>query len=450
MITDEDIKIKYVDTLERIQGQKLKYMTKEESEYLQNRYSDSDSIKETIFRIFYNVEIKPKCKYCNNYCRSKIKYKEYYETCSNKECIKKNAWEHHLETFKKNHNGLENPYQLPEVIEKIQSKLSIKRKEISEKIKSTCLKKYGVDNPAKIIESKEKSKKTCLEKYGVEYSWQSENNKEKSKKTCLEKYGVEYPAQSSEIYNKVKQTCLDKYGYECCLNNEEVKNKIFITKEIKYNNPKFVNPVKMMQTKIERYGSPGYCNPIKGKQTKIERYGTASYNNREKTKENCLIKYGVEYIQSTKIIRDKIKRLQNTEEVKLKIYNTKKKNNSFGPQSKDESICYLYLSLYYPDTIRQYRDNERYPYNCDFYIPSLDLFIEFQGYYTHGKHPFNSNSKDDLKLIEQYKEKYDENCQAITIWTIKDPEKRKCAKEHNLNWKEFFTIDELKDWLENG
>ena len=24
------------------------------------------------------------------------------------------------------------------------------------------------------------------------------------------------------------------------------------------------------------------------------------------------------------------------------------------------------------------------------------------------------------------------------------------AKEHNLNWKEFFTIDELKDWLENG
>lgn len=48
-------------------------MTKEESEYLQNRYSDSDSIKETIFRIFYNVEIKPKCKYCNNYCRSKIK-----------------------------------------------------------------------------------------------------------------------------------------------------------------------------------------------------------------------------------------------------------------------------------------------------------------------------------------------------------------------------------------
>ena len=206
----------------------------------------------------------------------------------------------------------------------------------------------------------------------------------------------------------------------------------------------------MMQTKIERYGSPGYCNPIKGKQTKIERYGSTSYNNREKAKENSLIKYGVEYPQLTKFIRDKIKRSQNTEEVKLKIYNTKKKNNSFGPQSNSESICYLYLSLYYPDTIRQYRDNKRYPYNCDFYIPSLDLFIEFQGYYTHGKHPYNSDSVSDKLLIEKYKEKYGKNCQAITIWTIKDPEKRKCAKEHSLNWKEFFTIDELKDWLENG
>ncbi|MDY6152441.1 MAG: hypothetical protein SPI06_03435 [Terrisporobacter sp.] len=450
MITDEVIKNKYVDTLERIQGQKLKHITDEELEYLQNRYSDSESIKETIFRIFYNIEVKPKCKYCNNYCRSKIKYKEYYETCSNKECIKKNAWEHHLATFKKNHNGLENPYQLPEVIEKIQSKLSIKRKEIYKKIKSTCLEKYGVDNVAKTIEAKEKSKKTCLEKYGVEYSWQSENNKEKSKKTCLEKYGVEHSSKSDKVKEKVKETCLEKYGVPCSLQNKNVKEKIFISKEIKYNDPYFINSEKMKQTKFIKYGSTGYCNPIKGKQTKIERYGTASYNNREKAKENSLIKYGVEYPQLTKFIKDKIKKSQNTEEVKLKIYNSKKKNNSFGPQSKSESICYLYLSLYYPDVVRQYRDNERYPYNCDFYIPSLDLFIEFQGYYTHGKHPFNISSKEDLQLIKQYKEKYGENCQAITIWTIKDPEKRKCAKEHNLNWIEFFTIDELKDWLENG
>ena len=40
---------------------------------------------------------------------------------------------------------------------------------------------YGVDNISKTNECKEKIKKTCLKKYGVEYSFQSENNKTKAK-----------------------------------------------------------------------------------------------------------------------------------------------------------------------------------------------------------------------------------------------------------------------------
>ena len=73
------------------------------------------------------------------------------------------------------------------------------------------------------------------------------------------------------------------------------------------------------------------------------------------------------------VYSDKLKQRSNSDEAHYKSYITKKKNRSFGSQSKIESICYLYLSLYYPDTIRQYRDNNRYPYNCDFYIPCLDL-----------------------------------------------------------------------------
>ena len=60
-------------------------------------------------------------------------------------------------------------------------------KEVREKIKQTCLKKYGIDNPAKVNEFKEKSKQTCLERYGTEHTFQSEHFKEKSKETCLKK-----------------------------------------------------------------------------------------------------------------------------------------------------------------------------------------------------------------------------------------------------------------------
>jgi hypothetical protein len=61
-------------------------------------------------------------------------------------------------------------------------------------------------------------KQNNLAKYGKEYILQvnefREKGKEKIKLTCLEKYGVEYPLQNEEIKNKIKQTCLAKYGVE--------------------------------------------------------------------------------------------------------------------------------------------------------------------------------------------------------------------------------------------
>lgn len=52
-----------------------------------------------------------------------------------------------------------------------------------------------------------------------------------------------------------------------------------------------------------------------------------------------------------------------------------KQNKSFN-KSISEDQCYNLLKEIFPDIIRQYRD-VRYPFNCDFYIPSNDLFIEY-------------------------------------------------------------------------
>ena len=35
---------------------------------------------------------------------------------------------------------------------------------------------------------------------------------------------------------------------------------------------------------------------------------------------------------------------------------------------------------------------------------------------------------------------------AINVWTIRDPLKRKTAKDNGLNWLEFFTMDEFMKW----
>ena len=131
-----------------------------------------------------------------------------------------------------------------------------------------------------------------------------------------------------------------------------------------------------------------------------------------------------------------------------KISETKRKNNSFNV-SKPEEFIYNILKENYTDVKREYNEDPRYPWHCDFYIPKIDTFIELQGYYTHGKHPFNKNSKEDIdrlnKLKIKYKDYYENKGkwpQIISVWTESDVLKRNKAKEENLKYIEIFTIKE--------
>jgi hypothetical protein len=80
------------------------------------------------------------------------------------------------------------------------------------------------------------------------------------------------------------------------------------------------------------------------------------------------------------------------------VYETKKKNNTFHT-SKPEDETYKILLGKWADVVRQYKSKE-YPFACDFYIPSLDLYIECQYSWTHGDHPFDENNENDRKIIE--------------------------------------------------
>ena len=184
------------------------------------------------------------------------------------------------------------------------------------------------------------------------------------------------------------------------------------------------------------------------KKTMIKKYGVdnpfKSPIIRKEIEEKMIKKYGCKNFLGSEYINS----IRNNKEIQSKIINTKRKNHTFNT-SKFEEEMFLYIKKKFHIVKRQYKDNMRYPYNCDFYIPELDYFIELQGYYTHGKHPYNPNSIEDQILVERYKEKYGPDCQAITIWTIKDVEKRECAKNHNLNFKEIWTLEEGKKFIDS-
>ena len=340
-------------------------------EYLVNRYDDSDSLKETLYRIYNGIEEHPKCPTCG---KPLIFKGIFFKFCSNI-CAQSSD-------------------------------------EIKQKIKQTCLEKYGVDNYAKSKEGKEKVKQTCLKKYGVEYSWQSNECKQKIKQTCLEKYGVDSPLKSKEIRNKCKLTCLEKYGVDNPAKLEENKEKV-------------------KQTCLKKYGGLApICNPdIKNqiKQTCLEKYGVDNYGKSLKHKTNM----------STIMLSDEMQKHR---------YSIMSKNNTFNT-SKEEDEVYEFLSQYI-DVTRQFNGSSKYPFCCDFYIEDLDMFIECNFHWTHGGHPFDPSSIKDQVKLEQWKAKqtkYYNN--AINVWTKRDVEKRNKAKEENLNYKEFWSLKELKEFF---
>ena len=112
---------------------------------------------------------------------------------------------------------------------------------------------------------------------------------------------------------------------------------------------------------------------------------------------------------------------------------------SFSPQfCKIEQETYRYLcSLYSIEGIRFNEIiDERYPFHVDFYITSLDIFIEINAHYAHGGHIFGTVETDEL-VLEQLKQKIKENQKSsakeiIRVWTKSDPLKIQTAKDNNL------------------
>jgi hypothetical protein len=109
-------------------------------------------------------------------------------------------------------------------------KCSSNSNEKKNKIKETCITKYGVENIGSI--TREKANTTMNLKYGMNFSKTSEF-KHKYKNTSLEKYGVEHTFKSESIKKKIRRSNEEKYGSDNPMKNKEVLEKSLNTKKEK-------------------------------------------------------------------------------------------------------------------------------------------------------------------------------------------------------------------------
>lgn len=239
----------------------------------------------------------------------------------------------------------------------------------------------------------EKRKKTLIKRYGVDNPMKSQSIRQKAQDAVRERYGVDFIGQSDIVKDKFKKTCLCRYGVDNPMKNEDIK--------IKSNQNRLVNVPELSKRR----------------------------------KKTMLDKYGVEYPMQNKFIMDK-------------ILNTKKNNGTLNASNLELIVKEKLIKIFGKDDVEYQYTSEKYPFLCDFYIKSRNLYIELNACWTHGGEWYVENNKT---LDEWFEKAIDSNYyrKAIDTWTKRDVHKRECAKNNNLNYVVFWSkhLTDFDLWL---
>ena len=247
---------------------------------------------------------------------------------------------------------------------------------IKEKIKNTNLKKYNKINTFQVEKFKEKGKQTSNEKYGTDYPIQNKEIQEKRKETSNKKYGTDYPIQNEEIKEQMKQSNLIKYNKEYTLQVNEIREKGKETMMTKYNVDNAMKSLiikeKVKNTNLEKYD-------------KINVFQVEKF--KEKMKETSQKRYGTDHPMQNKNIMEK-------------SFNASFKKKSYTLPSGKVIEYQGYENFALDDLLKSYNETEivngsqnvpelwyetngkKHCHYVDFYIPKENKCIEVKSIFT--------------------------------------------------------------------
>jgi hypothetical protein len=245
----------------------------------------------------------------------------------------------------------------------------------AKKIKDTCMKIYGVDNPSLVDEIKKKKESTYIKNYGM-HPAKTEIVRNKYIDTCLKKYGCKNASQDKSVKDKIKNTFNIKYNGHPMF-NDDIKDKIKDAFTIKYN------------------GHPMFNDDIK-----------------EKVKATCYNKYGGYPTTKSQEVKDKMHNTfiqkygchpSQTEEVLDKILKSSKSYKKYTMPSGELRDVQGYEPFALDILLKEYTEQQiitdrykvpkiKYEYNeknkiyfPDIYIPHMNLIIEVKSEWIYNK-----------------------------------------------------------------
>lgn len=226
---------------------------------------------------------------------------------------------------------------------------------------------------------------------------------EKRAATNTERYGAPNVFQNEAIKKKSQQTMIRKYGVPFSAQSEELQDK-------------------RENTMLERYG---------GRNT------WESKELRAKVDATMLERYGVVHLcQDSDFAR--------------RIFETRKAHGTVSSSGPEEEMYKVLCERFGTDVVFRNHVDVRYPFHCDFYIQTEDLFIELNANWTHGYHFFDECSETDRQTLAVWTKKAEQSDfyrEAVFVWTKRDLLKRDTAKKNGIRYIVFWKND-LSDFYE--
>ena len=313
---------------------------------------------------------------------------------------------------------------------------------------------YGTDNPFKLEGFQEKAAQTREERYGARYTMAegsvfAEEARKKGQESLepIRRAKRERTLARKKREREERQRERALHGYH---------------RRILTDEEKIVANERRIATSQSRYGVDHPSQRASFRQS-MSQYMCDPDNQwriRARTVATNQERYGVAYFTQLPEHRQEQSRRMSDPSHQRRISRAKRENGTFNTSLSEDVLYKLlveYVNQHGMTVVRQYRDDDRYPFAADFYIPERDLFIELNGSWSHGGHWYELERAMDQKTVQTWRtrgkrSKYYIN--ALETWTKRDVRKREAARQAELNyvtlWDGSETLSDTHLWFALG
>jgi hypothetical protein len=392
---------------------------------------------------YYDKYLKTENEGICSVCGKETPFKKlslgYQKHCCGSCSIKDTETQNKIKTTRLEKYGVENFFQNKSIQQKAEE--NAHSEEANKKKVETSQKHFGVDNPAQSEVVQNKMQQTNLERYGVDsymktpefrkksdIARNSEESIQKRKQTYMKHYGVENLGASLEIRNKIEENNLQKYGVKNVSQVKEFREKIENTMLEKYGvkyplqSDEILSKIK--QHNLEIYGTeyPMQNKEIiaKVQETKIKNINEFAKSHNCTPTQQLLKLYGSGWHQAKlgreiEFIYDGISFVKNEDIDKIKQY------CSIVHTSNYENELVQIINDNFSDNVLTHSRSIIKPLELDIYIPKLKLAIEFNGIYWHSIEASNTKEYHLMKSLLCR----DKGIRLIHIYEFEDFEQQK-------------------------